>query len=198
MAEGQKQLGRINSADRERERTEARLSVLEATIERYKQSGVPDGQGHFRPWQDFREEEKFDRIFGRMRLFHLENEPAAYNVLAREVDLARLPEASASAARDPRDGLPTPEEWRRLQAEWRHDYGLRRMENRGVKYQDETERRLDHAAARGNAQADATAIPAGRATEPRHPWPSEVAEQVRHQPGPDHGHDNGHDNGHSM
>ena len=32
----------------------------------------------------------------------------------------------------------------------------------------------------------------------RQPWPSEIAEQNRHQPGPDHGHDNGHDNGHSM
>ena len=30
------------------------------------------------------------------------------------------------------------------------------------------------------------------------PWPSELADHNRDQPGPDHGHDNGHDNGQSM
>ncbi len=42
-----------------------------------------------------------------------------------------------------RDDMPTPEEWRKLKAEWTHDYGLRRMEDRGVKYGDEAERELD-------------------------------------------------------
>jgi hypothetical protein len=44
-----------------------------------------------------------------------------------------------------RDDMPTPEEWRKLKAEWTHDYGLRRMEDRGVKYEDEVERKLGHA-----------------------------------------------------
>jgi len=35
---------------------------------------------------------------------------------------------------------------------------------------------------------------------PAHPWPSEIAERNRHQPGNDHGdgHENGHDAGNSM
>jgi hypothetical protein len=44
------------------------------------------------------------------------------------------------------DEIPTGEAWRKLQAELTHDYGLRRMEDRGVKYEDEVERMLDHAA----------------------------------------------------
>jgi hypothetical protein len=38
------------------------------------------------------------------------------------------------------------DEVRELHAEWRHDYGLRFLEDRGVLYEDETERALDHAA----------------------------------------------------
>jgi hypothetical protein len=114
------------------------------------------------------------------------------------------------------DDMPTPEEWRKLQAEWTHDYGLRRMEDRGVKYEDEAERELDHAAARGKGGEQdnplASGVPRRQATvnrpgraakpgaEPPHPWPSEIADRNRNQPGRDHGHDkgNGHDTGHSM
>ena len=43
------------------------------------------------------------------------------------------------------DDVPTGAEWRNLQAELTHDYGLRCMEDRGVKYEDEVERMLGHA-----------------------------------------------------
>jgi hypothetical protein len=35
-------------------------------------------------------------------------------------------------------------------------------------------------------------------SQPPHPWPSEIANQNRHQPGNDHGQDHSNDNGHSM
>jgi hypothetical protein len=63
--------------------------------------------------------------------------------------LERLP--SPGAMGNDGDGMPTPEVWRKLQAEWAHDYGLRHMEDRSVRYEDEAERRLDHA---GNAMPD--------------------------------------------
>ena len=68
---------------------------------------------------------------------------------------------------DDGDGMPTPEEWRKLKAEWTHDYGLRRMEDRGVKYEDEGERPLDHAAARGKSEGQ---------DGKRLPLPGEVAD----------------------
>jgi hypothetical protein len=46
------------------------------------------------------------------------------------------------------------DEVRELHAEWRHDYGLRFLEDRGVRYQDETERALDHAAGGMPSPAD--------------------------------------------
>jgi hypothetical protein len=60
--------------------------------------------------------------------------------------------AFIAAIADERDGMPTPEEWRKLQAEWTHDYGLRRLEDRGVSYEDETERTLDHTAGGGKGE----------------------------------------------
>ena len=110
-----------------------------------------------------------------------------------------------------RDDMPTPEEWRKLKAEWTHDYGLRRMEDRGVKYGDEAERELDHAAARGKggeqdgapangiAQGQATTVTLpGRTAQPPHPSPSEIARANRHQPEQGHDKSNGHEAGHSM
>ena len=112
-----------------------------------------------------------------------------------------------------RDDMPTPEEWRKLKAEWTHDYGLRRMEDRGVKYGDEAERELDYAAARGKggeqdgppasgiAQGQATTVtPPGRTAQPphpSHPSPSEIARANRHQPEQGHDKSNGHEAGHS-
>ena len=86
-----------------------------------------------------------------------------------------------------------PGEWEKLKAEWMHDHGLRRMEDRGVKYEDEAERQLDHAAARGTG------------VQPPHPWPSEIAKANRQkQPGQEQSQSkeneksNGHDDGRSM
>jgi hypothetical protein len=67
------------------------------------------------------------------------------------------------------------------------------MEDRGVKYEDQAERKLDHAAERATGGG------------PPHPWPSKIArDNRRKQPGQDHGKSNGnekangHDDGHSM
>jgi hypothetical protein len=110
------------------------------------------------------------------------------------------------------------DEERQLHAEMRHDYGLRFLENRLVKYENTAERPLDHAAARGKdggqvgqqdvpldsgiAQGQATVTPPGRAAKPAvqppHPWPSEIAKANRHQPEQVHDKSNGHDAGHSM
>jgi hypothetical protein len=95
-----------------------------------------------------------------------------------------------------RDNRLKPEEWQKLKAEWMYDYELRRMGNRGVKYEDEAERKLDHAAARGTGGGQdgppASSIAQGQATT--------VTPPGRKQPGQDHRHNNGHehDNGHSM
>ncbi len=43
------------------------------------------------PWQELREDEKFGLIIGEIHELHLGTEAFAYAVLAREVDLARLP-----------------------------------------------------------------------------------------------------------
>jgi hypothetical protein len=105
-----------------------------------------------------------------------------------------------------RSDLPTPEEWEKLKAEWMHDYELRRMENRGMKYEDEADRKLDHAAERGTGggqdvpppSSAATVTPPGRAALPPHPWPSEIARANQHQPEKIHDKSNGRDAGHSM
>jgi hypothetical protein len=72
------------------------------------------------------------------------------------------PPLPASAVRDERDGLPTPEEWRQLKAEWTMDYGLRRMEDRGVSYEDQADRPLDRTQDR-TAPRTAAPDPAQRA-----------------------------------
>ena len=41
------------------------------------------------------------------------------------------------------DGTLSSEAWRNLKAEWTHDEGLRRLEDRGVRYEDEAEQSLD-------------------------------------------------------
>ena len=89
-----------------------------------------------------------------------------------------------------RDDRLKPGEWEKLKAEWMHDHGLRRLEDRDVKYEDQAERKLDHAAER---------VTAG----PPHPWPSEIAKANRQKQGgkdQDNGNEkvNGHDDGHSM
>jgi hypothetical protein len=51
-------------------------------------------------------------------------------------------------------GMSSPEALQNLQAEWTHDYGLRRLEDRGLRYEDEAERTLDRNAARGGGQQE--------------------------------------------
>ena len=90
------------------------------------------------------------------------------------------PLPSAGGIADDGDGMPTPEEWRKLKAEWTHDYGLRHLEDRGVKYEDEGERPLDHAAARGKSEGQ---------DGKRLPSPGELAEDYGgpDSPGPERG-----------
>jgi hypothetical protein len=121
-----------------------RVAALEAIVDNLKQSG---DLGNSRRWPQLREEEKFDRVMAAIRDLALENEPAAYNVLFREVDVARPIDIPGPApARDARDGLPTPQELQAIHAEWRHDAGLRHLENRAVRYEDQADRAQDHTA----------------------------------------------------
>ncbi len=90
-----------------------------------------------------------------------------------EVEAVSKPLPSAGAIADDADdgdGMPTPEEWRKLKAEWTTDYGLRHLEDRGVKYEDEGERPLDHAAAGGKGERQ------GGEQGERLPLPGELAE----------------------
>jgi hypothetical protein len=57
------------------------------------------------------------------------------------------------------------EEERQLHAEMRHDYGLRFLDDRGVKYEDATEHLFDHAGEVGNGQ---------ERQGPRLPFPGEI------------------------
>lgn len=83
------------------------------------------------------------------------------------------------------------EEWRKLKAEWTHDYGLRRMEDRGVKYEDQEERKPVDAADREPAPAKAVGKPAAG---PKLPSPSEIARD--NQPyRPQQGRENDHGRG---
>lgn len=120
------------------------VAALEAVVENLKQSG---DLGNSRRWPQLREEEKFDRVMGAIRDLALENEPAAYRILAREVDMTRPIDVPGPApARDARDGLPTPRELQAINAEWTHDTGLRHLENRGVSYEDQADRAQDRTA----------------------------------------------------
>jgi hypothetical protein len=83
----------------------------------------------------------------------------------------------------PNDGdrLLTGDELRRLFREWTHDYGLRRLEDRGVKYEDERDRAHDDA---GDVIVDPEehvhrverqGFKEVEAPHPRQPSPSEIA-----------------------
>ena len=86
-----------------------------------------------------------------------------------------------------REHMPTPEEWRKLKAEWTNDYGLRRMEDRGVKYEDQEERKPDAAADQEPAPAKAVAEPAAG---PKLPSPSEIAKDKQpYRPEPEQSRD---------
>jgi hypothetical protein len=87
-----------------------------------------------------------------------------------EVKSANQRLLSPAAIADVRDDIPAPEEWRKLKAEWKHDYGLRHLEDRGVRYEDEVERQPDQAAARGKSDGQF-----GEQQGKRLPSPGEIA-----------------------
>jgi hypothetical protein len=58
------------------------------------------------------------------------------DVAASGLTATQQPEDPAAAA-DARDGMPTPQEWQKLQAEWTHDADLRRLEEHAVRYEDQ-------------------------------------------------------------
>jgi hypothetical protein len=89
---GQHQLARLQADQNQRTRTAARMAELEATVESRKHSADRDSDGKLRLWQDLRPEEKFDRLISILRDLRLQSEPAAWHLLAREVDITRLPE----------------------------------------------------------------------------------------------------------
>jgi hypothetical protein len=64
-----------------------------------------------------------------------------------KLDVAVESPSSFRESADGWDEIPTGEEWRKPRAEVTHDYGLRRMEDRGVKCEAEVERAMDHAEA---------------------------------------------------
>jgi hypothetical protein len=70
-----------------------RLAELEARVEDEKRLGAPDRDGKRWPWRELTEEQKLGEIELEIGELHLGAEPKAYEVVAREVDLARVPEA---------------------------------------------------------------------------------------------------------
>lgn len=88
------------------------------------------------------------------------------DVMAAVPSPSAEPRERMAPARDYTEGvgLPSPEAWQQLKAEWTHDYGLRRMEDRGVRYENQKNRALDRAQDRAAAQPKpATPDPASRA-----------------------------------
>jgi hypothetical protein len=163
-----------------------RLAELEARIEDYKHLGDQDRDlGRYHRWGDLLEEAKFDEIMWEIRALHLESEVAAYHILHREVDMARLPEEqrreflegrgaeqdSGGASEEP---MPTGKEAEALYAEWREDYAARARE---LAKQDA--RQLMEAI--GSLENRS-----GEATKP-HPSPSEIAERNRGKPAAEKG-----------
>jgi hypothetical protein len=104
-----------------------------------------------------------------------------YELLAHALDGSVWSLEPPAAWDEPRDSQKLAAEFvrdeeRQLHAEWRHDYGLRFLEDRGVKYEDAADRQLDY-----GDFAERTGLPssdlAGR--QPPHPWPSEIAKENR-------------------
>jgi hypothetical protein len=69
-----------------------RLAELEARIGDYQQRGAPDGAGARRPWGELGERRKLYEIAFEIDELHLGSDPRAHAILAREVDLDRVPE----------------------------------------------------------------------------------------------------------
>jgi hypothetical protein len=73
---------------------------------------------------------------------------------------------SPGARADDGDGVVTPEEWLTLKGEWTHDYGLRRMEDRGISYEDEAARLPGQAVEGGSGEGRAVGQESQREVTP--------------------------------
>jgi hypothetical protein len=80
-----------------------RLAELEARVEDEKRLGAPDRDGKRWPWGELTEEQKLGEIELEIGELHLRTEPKAYEVAAREVDLARVPEARRRSFEESRE-----------------------------------------------------------------------------------------------
>jgi hypothetical protein len=97
-----------------------RLAEFESTVEDYKHFGGQDDWGVHHRWADFSEEQKLDKIVREAGSLHLYFEPRKYEILDREVDLARVPEGRRRGIESNRERLRIgPEEYeRREQAKY--------------------------------------------------------------------------------
>jgi hypothetical protein len=73
-------------------RDDRAVAELEARIGDFKQLGAPDGGGARRPWGELSERRKLHEIAFEIDELHLGADPRAHAILAREVDLDRVPE----------------------------------------------------------------------------------------------------------
>ena len=97
-----------------------RLAEFESTVEDYKHFGGQDDWGVHHRWADFSEEQKLDKIVREAGSLHLYFEPRKYEIIDREVDLARVPEGRRRGIESNRERLRIgPEEYeRREQAKY--------------------------------------------------------------------------------
>jgi hypothetical protein len=95
-----------------------RLAEFEARVEDYRHFGGTDDWGAYRRWEDFSEEQKLDRIVRETVSLNLHFEPREYDLIDREVDLARVPEGRRKGIESGREMTRIgPEEYRRREAE---------------------------------------------------------------------------------
>ena len=69
-----------------------RVAEFEARVEDLKHHGDRDSAGRHRRWEEFSDEEKLHRIVAQSGILHLYFEPKEAEIIAREIDVARLPE----------------------------------------------------------------------------------------------------------
>jgi hypothetical protein len=87
-----------------------RLAEFEAQVEDYKQFGGQDDWGVHHRWADFSEEQKLDKIVREAIDLHLYFEPKEYEIIDREVTLARVPEGRRRGIENNRERLRIGEE----------------------------------------------------------------------------------------
>ena len=99
---------------RDRANYALRLAEFEARVEDYKHDGGQDDWGVYRRWKDFSEVEKLDKIVRETVSLNLHFEPREFEIIDREVDLARVPEGRRQGIESAREmTLIGPEEYQR-------------------------------------------------------------------------------------